>query len=276
MLNNNRYVNGRIPDFEERGEMLDREVQGSGGYVYQCPYGDELCIVKIPLMRSYNNDSSRLDSEISLMHHEELQQQPIADLKAVHSWHAESGAAKKALVFKFYSGGDLMALLTQPLEKRDPRLHGPSVELDLIVLIVVQRLCMVLATLHQMGWCHCDIKPENIFCPSADYFGLKSCVLGDFGCLKRIGVDDVIPGVTGTKDWVPWKDGFTLAHGSYDMYSVGKIMKAFKMSCGALSAEVGTLANQLMSKAALRPTASDLLQKTLPELFEKLGQRTMQ
>ena len=66
------------------------------------------------------------------------------------------------------------------------------------------------------------------------------------------------------------------ADGSFDMYSVGKIMKAFKMSCGALSAEVGTLANQLMSKAALRPTASDLLQKTLPELFEKLGQRTMQ
>jgi 6-pyruvoyltetrahydropterin/6-carboxytetrahydropterin synthase len=36
-----------------------------------------------------------------------------------------------------------------------------------------------------MGWCHCDIKPENIFCPSADYFGLKSCVLGDFGGMKR-------------------------------------------------------------------------------------------
>jgi serine/threonine protein kinase len=169
-----------------------------------------------------------------------------------------------------------MALLTQPRDKRDPRLNGPSGELDFIVLLVVQRLCLVLATLHRKGWCHCDIKPENIFCPSADYFGLKACVLGDFGGLKRIGVETIVPGLTGTKNWVPWKDGLTPVHGSFDMYSVGKIMQAFRQACGPLSPDISTLANKLMSRVPSdRPTASDLIQKTLPELFERLGQLSM-
>ena len=209
-MSNNKFVldcEGRVPDLEEHGVELEG-VQGSGGRVFVIPYGSELCIAKIPNMKCYNNDISRLDAESSVMRDEELCKQPIAELKAVHSWQAESGDVKKTFVFKFYRGGDLMALLTQPAESRDPRLNGPSVELDFIVLLVVHRLCSVLATLHRMGWCHCDIKPENIFCPSADYFGLKACVLGDFGGLKRIGVDNVVPQLTGTKNWVPWKDGF--------------------------------------------------------------------
>jgi hypothetical protein len=274
MLNNNRYITGRVPGLDEHGELLDPEVQGSGGCVFKTPYGDELCIVKIPNLLCYNNDISRVDAEVSVMQDEELHKQPIVQLKAAHSWQAESGTVKKAFVFKYYKGGDLMGLLTQPSEKRDPRLKGPSVELDLIVLLVVQRLCLALASLHRMGWCHCDIKPENIFCPSADYFGLKACVLGDFGALKRIGIDHVIPGRTGTKNWVPWKDGQVLAHGSFDMYSVGKVMQAFKQAFGQLSPEVRALANQLMSKAAAeRPTASHLLQTRLPELIEQLGQQ---
>ncbi len=276
MLNKNRYINCRIPGLDEHGELLDPELQGSGGCVLKVPYEDELCIVKIPSMMSYNNDVSRVDAEVSVMQDEELHKQPIAELKAAHSWHSESGSVKKAFVFKFYKGGDLMALLQQPCEKRDPRLNGPSVELDLIVLFVVQRLCLALATLHRMGWCHCDIKPENIFCPSADYFGLKSCVLGDFGGMKRIGIDEVIPGITGTINWVPWKDGRKPAHGSFDMYSVGKIMHAFKQAFGQLSPEVSALAKELMTRAACdRPSASDVLEKKLPDLFEKMGQYSL-
>jgi hypothetical protein len=57
------------------------------------------------------------------------------------------------------------------------------------------------------------------------------------------------------------------------MYSVGKVMKAFMQAFGQLSPEVRALANQLMSKAAERPSASDLLQTRLPELIEQLGQQ---
>ena len=209
-ISNNNCVldcEGRVPGLEEHGVELEG-VQGSGGSVFLTPYGAELCIVKIPNMKIYNNDISRLDAETLVMRDGELRKQPIAELQAVHSWQAESGDAKKAFVFKYYRGGDLMALLTQPAESRDPRLNGPSVELDMIVLLVVHRICSVLQLLHRMGFVHCDIKPENIFCPSADYFGLKACVLGDFGGLKRIGVDNVVPQQTGTKNWVPWKDGF--------------------------------------------------------------------
>lgn len=277
MLNNNRYIIGRVPGLDEQGELLDLEFQGSGGCVLKAPYNDELCIVKIPNMMCYNNDTSRVDAEVSVMLNEELLKQPIAELKAAHSWRTDSGSVKKAFVFKFYKGGDLMALLQQPPEKRDPRLNGPSLELDLIVLLVVQRLCLALATLHRMGWCHCDIKPENIFCPSADYFGLKACVLGDFGGLKRIGIDQVFPGQTGTRNWVPWKDGHTLADGSFDMYSVGKIMAAFRQAFGQLSPEVASLAKELMSRAARdRPSASDVLENRLPDLLGKLGQLSLQ
>jgi serine/threonine protein kinase len=277
MLNKNRYIFGRVPGLDEHGELLDPEFQGSGGCVLKAPYDDEVCIVKIPNMMCYNDDTSRVDAEVSVMLNEELLKQPIAELKAAHSWYTDSGSEKKAFVFKFYKGGDLMALLQQAPEKRDPRLNGPSFELDVIVLLVVQRLCLALATLHRIGWCHCDIKPENIFCPSADYFGLKACVLGDFGGLKRIGVDQVFPGQTGTKNWVPWRDGLKPAHGSFDMYSVGKIIAAFKAAYGPLSAEVWTLSKELTARAACdRPSASDLLERRLPELFEKLGQRSMQ
>jgi serine/threonine protein kinase len=272
-ISNNHQYNGCVPGLDEYGELLDLEFQGSGGTVYKVPYGDELCIVKIPNMFCYNDDISLVEAEISILQDEELQQEPIAKLKAVHSWKSEAENMKIAFVFKFYPGGDLMTLLTQTHENRDPRLIGPSVELDFAVLRVVQRLCSILAKLHNKGWCHCDIKPENIFCPSADYYGLQACVLGDFGGIKRIGVDFVIPNRTGTANWVPWKDGRRLAHGSFDIYSVGKIMHAMKLAFGPLSPEVTALANKLMSRASDRPSASDVLQNNLPQLFCRLKQQ---
>lgn len=273
MLNNNRYTLCPVPGLLEQGQPLDQKFQGSGGRVFIAPYDDELCIVKIP----NNNDISRVDDEVSVMLDEELREQPIAELKAAHLWPTDFEVKEIAFVFKFYKGGDLMTLLQQAPERRDPRLNGPSVELDFIVLFVVQRLCLALATLHRMGWAHCDIKPENIFCPSADYFGLKACVLGDFGGLKRIGIDHVHPNQTGTRNWVPWKDGCKLAEGSFDMFSVGRIMAAFSQAFGPLSPDVSALSKELMArKACDRPSASDLLEQRLPDLFERLKQLSMQ
>ena len=68
MMNNNRYIDGCIPGLDEHGQRLDQEFQGSGGDIYKILYGEDLCIVKIPNKRSYNDDISRLDDEVSLMH----------------------------------------------------------------------------------------------------------------------------------------------------------------------------------------------------------------
>jgi hypothetical protein len=61
------------------------------------------------------------------------------------------------------------------------------------------------------------------------------------------------------------------------MYSVGKIMAAFRQAFGQLSPEVASLAKELMSRAARdRPSASDVLENRLPDLLGKLGQLSLQ
>jgi hypothetical protein len=60
------------------------------------------------------------------------------------------------------------------------------------------------------------------------------------------------------------------ADGSFDMYSVGKIMHAMKQAFGQLSPEVLSLARQLLSQQpSERPSATDVLETKLPELFAK-------
>ena len=55
------------------------------------------------------------------------------------------------------------------------------------------------------------------------------------------------------------------------MYSVGKIMQAFKQAFGQLSPDVLALSRQLVShKPSERPSASDVLETKLPELFASL------
>ena len=54
------------------------------------------------------------------------------------------------------------------------------------------------------------------------------------------------------------------------MYSVGKIMQAFRQAFGQLSPDVLALSRQLVShKPSERPSASDVLETKLPELFAK-------
>jgi serine/threonine protein kinase len=88
-------------------------------------------------------------------------------------------------------------------------------------------LVEAVASMHEAGLVHRDIKPDNIFCSSG------RLVLGDLGLVhfvdeKRTRISDAYENV-GSRDWMPpWAMGMRLEdiRPSFDVFSLGKLLWA--------------------------------------------------
>jgi serine/threonine protein kinase len=91
-------------------------------------------------------------------------------------------------------------------------------------LIALRPVVEAVAKVHEKGFVHRDINPQNIFVSAEDRL-----VLGDFGLV----IDDQSGRLTdtyenvGTRDWMPgWASGIRLddVRASFDVFSLGKVL----------------------------------------------------
>jgi hypothetical protein len=196
---------------------------------------------------------------------------PVAELLSYHEWN--DGLKRNAIVYRYYSGGDLFTQIY--------RLHHSKAisaqRTELIAYSMVKMLCKCLAHLHQRGWVHVDIKPENIFL--SDDIESSDCqaYLGDFGNAVRVGTP-ISPLTSGTPAYFPKQDFrncFGPAQCSLDLFSVGKVMKQFDQYIHKLPLHAQSILERLLAPdAALRPTATEMLNTHLPEWLSQINENT--
>ncbi len=115
-------------------------------------------------------------------------------------------------VMDFYPG-----LLSKTLQRTQGDLLGS--------LIILRPVVDAVAKVHEKGFVHRDIKPQNIFIAADGHL-----VLGDFGLVidgdQSGRLTDTYENV-GTRDWMPgWASGMRLedVRPSFDVFSLGKVL----------------------------------------------------
>ena len=196
---------------------------------------------------------------------------PVAELLSYHEWN-DNMTLKNALVYRYYPGGDLFTHII--------RLHRNKTinpyQSELIAYSVVKMLCTCLAHLHQKGWVHVDIKPENIFLSHDIESPECLAYLGDFGQAVPVGTM-ISPWNHGSAVYFPKQDfrGFQPAQTSVDMYSVGQVLKQFEQ-IHALSEHARSVFAALTDREALqRPTAEQMLRQVLPDWQSHFNQANL-
>jgi serine/threonine protein kinase len=196
---------------------------------------------------------------------------PVAELLSYHEWN-DNMTLKNALVYRYYTGGDLFTHIVRLHRNKtiNPR------QSELIAYSVVRMLCTCLAHLHQKGWVHVDIKPENIFLSHDIESPDCLAYLGDFGQAVPVGTM-ISPFNHGSPVYFPKQDfrGFQPAQTSVDMYSVGQVLKQFEQ-IHALSEHARSVFAALTDREALqRPTAEQMLRQVLPDWQSHFNQANL-
>lgn len=126
---------------------------------------------------------------------------------------AETGASDATMMQYFQRGK-----LTDHLERTCGEL--------LAALIAFSRLVEAVSILHEKGFFHRDIKPDNIFLTDDGHL-----VLGDFGLVINPGAADARQTDTyenvGSRDWMPgWAFGMRMddVKPNFDVFSLGKVL----------------------------------------------------
>jgi serine/threonine protein kinase len=197
---------------------------------------------------------------------------PVAELLSYHEWN-DNMTLKNALVYRYYPGGDLF---THILRLHCNKTVNPR-QSEFIACSVVKMLCTCLAHLHQKGWVHVDIKPENIFLSHDIESPDCLAYLGDFGQAVPIGTV-ISPFNHGSLHYFPKNDfrfGSQPAQTSVDMYCVGKVLKVFGY-IHALSEHARSVVAALTNTEALqRPTAEQMLRQIIPDWQSHLNQANL-
>ena len=139
------------------------------------------------------------------------------------------------LVMKYEAGGDLFQVLeTQPvLSAQETQLY-------------LAEVALALHTLHQLGFAHRDVKPENLLIGKDGHV-----VLGDFGSAVRLGACRATSASVGTSDYISPEvitDAGSPSAGSVsagdDWWSFGVL--AYEMLCGCMPFS-GTTEDNILS-----------------------------
>uniref|UniRef100_A0A0X3PUI3 non-specific serine/threonine protein kinase n=1 Tax=Schistocephalus solidus TaxID=70667 RepID=A0A0X3PUI3_SCHSO len=126
-------------------------------------------------------------------------------------------------VMKFYNGGDMLTMLS----KFDDQIPEP------ISRFYLAEMVLAIHSLHELGYVHRDIKPDNVLIESSGHI-----VLADFGSCLRIGNDGLIKNTAaiGTPDYIAPEilRAAEDTHGTFgiecDYWSLGVVM--FEMLFG--------------------------------------------
>ena len=176
------------------------------------------------------------------------------------------------LVMKYEAGGDLF----QVLEKQ-PVLSAQETQLYLA------EVALALHTLHQLGFAHRDVKPENLLIDKAGHV-----VLGDFGSAVHLGACRSSSASVGTSDYISPEvltDAGSMSAGSVsegdDWWSFGVL--AYEMLCGCMPFSGTTEDNiflnilnfdntfEVPDDVALPADALGLISATLATLDQRAG-----
>ena len=148
---------------------------------------------------------------------------------------------------------------------------------EFIACSVVKMLCTCLAHLHQKGWVHVDIKPENIFLSHDIESPDCLAYLGDFGQAVPVGTM-ISPFNHGTPVYFPKQDfcfGSQPAQTSVDIYCVGQVLQQFE-HIHVLSEHARSVLAALTNREALqRPTAEQMLRQIIPDWQSHLNQANL-
>jgi serine/threonine protein kinase len=228
--------------------------------------------VLIKEMKPAHHPQQGLDAVVELEVALKRDGAPVAELLSYHEWN-DNMTLKNALVYRYYPGGDLFQHI---LRLHRNKTINPN-QSELIAYSVVKMLCTCLAHLHQKGWVHVDIKPENIFLSHDIESPECLAYLGDFGQAVPVGTM-ISPWNHGSAVYFPKQDfrfGFQPAQSSVDMYSVGQVLKTFE-HIHVLSEHARSVFVALTNREALqRPTAEQMLHQFLPAWQSHLTQANL-
>jgi serine/threonine protein kinase len=250
-----------LDSMQQPCQLLLGNLQGHQAQVYKSNIR-EIGDVLIKVMKPDSRPIQGLDEIVALEVSMRLAGIPVAELLSFHEWN-EYGMIQNAIVYRYYSGGDLFAQISKLHQSK-----AISAErTEFLAYRVVKMLCTCLANLHTNGWVHADVKPENIFLSKDIESEDCESYLGDFASAVRIG-HPISPFTTGTPHYFPKQDfrnGFGPAHPSLDMFSVGKVLQVFHKYIFNLSPHACEVMGELLAdEASRRPTAEQMLNTILP------------
>jgi serine/threonine protein kinase len=240
---------------------IPSQFQGHQSVVYQSTIS-EIGDVLIKVLKPHLGPQQSFDDVVELEVGLKQEGAPVAELLSYHEWN-DDGLTRNAAVYRYYSGGDLF---TQILRLHHSKAISPQ-RTEFIAYSMTSMLCYCLAHLHQKGWVHVDIKPENIFVSHDIESPDCQAYLGDFGNAVRVGTE-ICRFNTGTESYFPKQDlgnfGYGPAQTSIDLYCVGKVLKKFEF-IHALSLHARSVMQRLTAQVATqRPTAVEMLEIHLP------------
>jgi len=133
------------------------------------------------------------------------------NLVKLHRYHLSRDRKKVYLLYEYCDGGDLKTFV----EKKGGKL--PLKE----ALGILKQVAMGLSYLHNFGYIHLDIKPENVLRKFKT--GGEIWKLGDFGLLKPRGYYGILE-VKGTVGYIAPEVFRGEIHRSSDVYSLGCLL----------------------------------------------------